>query len=904
MVDVNTGKIQEIKKLLSNSSVYFNKNEFIKIMQEFNEDEIISFFDDEMIKYLEKIDSYDILSYIFRVVPSTVQELIWSIIYCKKILLGLGTASDEELEQAIINKKFFNMQVLPKKERNGKFCYNPIKLRALEVLFKHIKSQNILDSLVNDKYFYMILLCCKKVSDNFYDYVNVRDLFENIINSDIYSLVDNKNKAAWLCQINCNCPKLLLPYDFRNIFDSSNSFTYYYRDHVKTLGSMINSKLYNLGIKGLKIDIDRETLDKLNLNEINILKSTGDNVVDQNLIDELLKEIVDKSFYDGTIFKKKYLDVAYLDFPVQKTIFKLVVGKAVGNPQYEEKVLNYLFGLLFKEEYDDTEKKYILLSLKNSIVNSDEETLSQLFKAPNDLKSIFFLRFNLTARNMDYLYGISVRQLMFINVKHINRIVKLLFDPEQDELSDSYSKAIKMYFVFGLEKTIEILSGKYPIDGTFTNNVCKLDVRNVSMKKEGNRFLPIINTDFNRFMFVANNINAAFDKDSALYYGWYYLYNNFESIKSECGGHVNLAQAETILREQVHNVKYELEPDCYRLDRILYLAGLGNKTPYSNEEIYDEICRIHRKQIKRVESTIPYVSGKLDNGWSYEVMRHEDAVAFVLGYKANCCIRTKDIAHNHLLHALLCENGRILLTFKPDGTIASFSPLKRNGEVLIANSIETIEKDNNWSSNIVEAFECGMKEIQRVSKESEEKNCIKVLTIGTSSLIKPNGESWPYNLPKPTILEKDDLVYADTDIYHKNLLVFYKDEKTNLSGLRYGKVKKKYLDPRKEIIFCVNDKNNLSLKMKAQKIIDSIRYTIWIDNGNNKEDFEKTNLKYFDLIVCNDDWYVFVDYYGLHYECLKDDFRAKNEMEAVIEVIQSYKNNKQDIKKLILDYNK
>ena len=61
MVDVNTGKIQEIKKILSNSFAYFNKNEFIKIMKEFNEDEIISFFDDDMVKYLEKIDSYDIL---------------------------------------------------------------------------------------------------------------------------------------------------------------------------------------------------------------------------------------------------------------------------------------------------------------------------------------------------------------------------------------------------------------------------------------------------------------------------------------------------------------------------------------------------------------------------------------------------------------------------------------------------------------------------------------------------------------------------------------------------------------------------------------------------------------------------------------------------------------------------
>ena len=86
---------------------------------------------------------------------------------------------------------------------------------------------------------------------------------------------------------------------------------------------------------------------------------------------------------------------------------------------------------------------------------------------------------------MGYLHGITVAQLMRINVKHINRIVQLVYDPENDELSDSYSKAIKMYLVFGLERTVELLSGKYPINKAFLDNVSRLEVDSILEFKVG-----------------------------------------------------------------------------------------------------------------------------------------------------------------------------------------------------------------------------------------------------------------------------------------------------------------------------------------------------------------------------------------------------------------------------------
>ena len=904
MVDVEINKVQEIKDYLLKSPTHFGGAKFTRMMRDLSNEEKIELFSDDILKRLERVVDYESMASVFRSVPVEVQELMWNSVHIQKVLLGIGTTSDQELRQIIINKKFFSMQELTKKDKKGKFYYNPTKLRALEVLLRYVKSPSILEQLHYNQYFHMIVLCGKKVPESFYTYLDEEKLFNEIVKSDIYRLFDTNGRRVWVQQINCNCSKLLLPPDVKSLFVPSTSFnTWFYGEDKKNLASMLHSKIYGLHSKGMKLDVSKDSLKKLNLQEINILKSDTNGVVDQDVVNQMLSEVIEDSLVDGSAFSTKYLDINNLHIPVQRAMFKIVVDKSLGNPQYENQILEYLYGLLFRTEFNDLEKRALLLSLKNALLYASEDTVGNLFTRPNDLKSVFFLRFNLTARDMNYLHGIDVRQLMKVNVKHVNKIVSFLHDSEQDELSDSYSKAIKMYLVFGLERTIELLSGKYPINKAFLDNVSRLDVSKVEMKAEGKKYLPVNHEEFNRFMFAANNINALFDEEAAISSSWYYLYNNFETIKDLCKGHITLGQAETILKEQVNTVRYDLEPDCYRLERILHEAGLGNKGHYSNEVIYDEMCNIHRKQVRRVESTIPYVKGTLPSGWSYEVMRHEAAIAYVLGYRASCCIRTKDIAHNHLLHALLCENGRILLTYKPDGTIASFSPLKRNGELLIANSIEAIEKDSGAIAPMVEAFETGMKEICRVTKATEEKGYIKVATIGTASSRKPEGEHWPLGIPTPTIYEKDDEVYKDTDCYHKSLHIFYKDEKANLRGMRYGEVEQKYLDPRKEILATTYDRENVLLQRKILKIIDSVRYTKWLDEGKSRESFEKTRLGYYNAIFCGEDWYVIFSYYGLQYECLDDDPRARKEMEATIAVINEYTRNKEDIRKLVLAYN-
>ena len=180
MVDVvfkDDNKIQEMKDYLSKSSTHFGGSKFTKMLKGFNAEEVFELFSDDILKKLEVVTDYDAMASVFRAVPAEVQEKMWFNKNIQKILLGLGTTSDQELNEIIINKKFFSMQDLAKKSKQWKFYYNPVKLRALEVLLRYIKSQNIKEQLYYNQYFYMILLCSKKVPDSFYTMFDVEKLF-------------------------------------------------------------------------------------------------------------------------------------------------------------------------------------------------------------------------------------------------------------------------------------------------------------------------------------------------------------------------------------------------------------------------------------------------------------------------------------------------------------------------------------------------------------------------------------------------------------------------------------------------------------------------------------------------------------------------------------------------------
>lgn len=412
------------------------------------------------------------------------------------------------------------------------------------------------------------------------------------------------------------------------------------------------------------------------------------------------------------------------------------------------------------------------------------------------------------------------------------------------------------------------------------------------MRKEGKKYLPVIDRRFINFMFAKpmenHFINMLKDQKNALYKYWYYLYNNYDYILEKCHNNITLKKVLIILDTEKYGINLgEITPDNYALKEEVFLENitLGNRTKYSNNEVFEEIIKIYDKMKQRRESSIPYVEGRTDYGYKYQMMRLNDHRIFEIGYRANCCIRTLDIAHKHLLHAALCRNGRILFIYNEEGSLAAFSPLKRNGNVLIANSIECIDKSSENRDRIAEAFREGMNEIVRITKESKEP--IHLVGIGEEAYLKPKTIPFPNEFQTPTIFEKQDEIYKDTDKYHKKLEIVYMDNNFDLKDIESKDPETSYMDPREEvqyIDFSINQETQD--KTNAINRINAINYA-------TSEEYVPMNRYMLKEAYYTKDWYIATTQEGI--------IGAYLEQEEAKEEYESYRNriSKKEPKKVL-----
>lgn len=905
-------EIDRIKEKLK-IEPYLEKKKLYPIFKSSTPEEIDEIFSDEEIlrKIVHNKDN-TIMPMAFRYGGNNTQERLWQDSNNQKRLLGIGSIDDETLLNTVRENKFYHSTELEKKKKAGRFYFSKEGMRIFELFMRTIKSQAILDSLPSNIYYQMIILFSKKVPTQTISRINIPEFFYATVNGPLYPLATPKAKTDFCNFLNGYETTLLLPPDYLQIFTETKMFNYAYdTSDKKSLGHLLKNKVYLLKKEEKKFELTSAFLFSLSIREFMVLMDADKNVVDQEKLKEILIEFISKAIEDESILSSKYIDFEWLQSDNYFSIFQTIV-KVMTSGEKCESLLSYLFDKLFQEHYTEEEKKEIYPLLKNCLLNANKQTICSLFFRPTDLKSMFFVRYGLSSRYMDYLNGISPMQILRLNVKHINKLASFLEDETQDEISDIYSKAIKLYCAVGLERAVAILEGTYgKVTKQFLDNVSKLIVKDSELKRNGRKYEPIPHPGFSIFLFQSGQVNHLFDK-SNMAKSWYYLFNQFDELKELCHGHLTFPKVEIILKEKLNTVNYPIPPNCHSLEDVIGEIGIGNKTKHSNNEIYAESIRILEQQLKRTTSSIPYVEGKLRNGYRFETMKLHDVIGYVLGYRASCCIRVLDIAHKHLLHALLCESGRILIIYDSDNNPVAFSPLKRNGELLIANSIELIAKSQHFSdqnlfdksiSAIQDAFMEGIMAIINRSKEEEEKEFIKVATIGRESYNKPESTQWPSDIPTPTILEKKDPIYRETDEYHKQLNILYQEPKCFLSSLVYGKSKIHYQDPRASIQACdFKNEGDYLNQQKALNVVNGINYELLSEE--EKKDFKRLQPHGIECIFFAEDWYVVVTTQHLiDNKCLSYDERAKKEMNATIALVKEAIATK-GVKQLVLSMQK
>ena len=852
-------KINKLSKLYN----YFEGKTAIKILSSMSEEEKQIVLSDPTVQQtILRIDDVDVLRTIFRKSPAFFQEVMFS---------------NEKVQDILIApKKSLKRKELFENYNKRDYVFSEDNLRQLEVFLHTIKSPKVYEQLVESKFFQRIVALCfeKQLKKSFFRGIDEVKLFYNIVNDDEIFKTRAPRRRNIIKIFNNVSDHILLPDDYDKIIDKPSDF--------------IRSKRW-ISKEFEKVYIDKRTLSLFSTEMIEELLEF-ENVDDEFIKDFLKNDIIPTIKENNYDFNKIFAHLLNGHYDCFKGIdfiyFNVIIEECEKNDIIKKKFIDFIYGIICNtQDLNENETAIIkdVLYKRISSNNISKSEYKKLFYSPDSLKTIFYLKFGKTSRRMDYLNGISFKQIMYLNVKHINQILKLLDLENEDEISNIYSYAIKLYLTFGLERTLKILNGDYGnLNRSFFDNISALNVSSVNLVKEGNKYIPNISNEFINFMFSNPKSNHFIDMlnnpASELNKYWSYLYNNFEELKEKCHNVMTLKKLNIIFKQlsPARDIS-DVSPDNYKLSEndILNDVCLGNKTRKSNEEIYKMILDIYEQMKRRIESSIPYIKGEAASGYSYEMMKLNDPIAFTLGYKGNCCIRTNDIAHNHLLHATLCRNGRILLIYDKFHELAGFVPLKRNGEVLIANSIECLHKKKNEKA--IEAFSEAIKDIVLTSQSNpDEIPPINLVCIGTEAYARPNGAPFPKDIQMPTIYEKNDPTYRNTDVYHRDLTIIYKNPKLDLHSIKYGNPKCSYQDPRNSILSCDFHNSSEPEKEAALKIINAVRYA-----NSDLEDLENFRLcRRYGLNQCiyNDDWYILTTYDGNIYgEYLKYDERAEKE---------------------------
>lgn len=836
----------------------YKTKKLINTLKKLTDEQIDIMVDSSVIEFISNLDVNTINS-IFRNANANMQNKLWTNDKIQRILI-LGTTNLDS------------------------FISTEQTIRNLENLNKVIKSQAIKDQIYCNKYLIYIVMKSDKIENRFFNSFDLKKVFDAVIQSEEFNSLKADKQLRVIEKLNGYTKEILLPPDFRKRYKNIESILFI--SDVDKIDSDILEQLTEEEL--FFLDYINKNVDNNNALKRYILDSVGTN---GKSFEELFADIKKK---EESIREKIRNNFRCQDFyrrvTLEEKIYHILLNE-VHEELIKEKLLKYLLCRILKNSSIDPEKMYNTLkrNLNNGLISyRDIKCLTDNYdEAMKDMRLMFYLKFNIALLNARYLHGITVEQLSKVNVKHINKLVKFLEDKTQDELSAIYGVCIKMYFIFGYERSIDILSGNFgQYNRIFLDNVAKTDVTRIEMQAEGNKFLPIIDKRFINFMFETPKNNHFIDmfnnKDSELYKTWYYLYNNYDEVLEKCHNEITLKKVNAILETEKYDIDRKIiTPDNYLLNNSSFLENiiLGNKTQYSNNEVLRKIVQIYSQMKQRVESSIPYVKGVSTSGYTYEVMKLDDIQIFELGYKANCCIRTLDIAHNHLLHAALCRNGRVLIIYDKLGDVAAFSPLKRNGNVLIANSIECVNKAEGINTySISNAFKEGTKKIVEVTKQSREP--INLVCIGSESSLKPDTTPFPNEYPTPTIFEKDDEAYRNTDVYHKTLDVVYKDSDFDFKNIKSKNPDVSYMDPRDEIKFVdfLESRYNNNSE-KVLDVINSINYSV--DPSN----YIPMNKYFIRRVYYSKDWYIAETREGIIGNCLENDFRAREEFNSYMELL-------------------
>lgn len=577
------------------------------------------------------------------------------------------------------------------------------------------------------------------------------------------------------------------------------------------------------------------------------------------VVDGCLLEIND----DTSIFSNEYVKNL-------KELKSMIANKSVGreNDIYKKHFklfCNYLVNEKIVDSINENNCKDIEIYFNHIIKGAN---LSDLKRFNNMKKVILFNRVGKSEFFNPEEF--SEEQLRKYNVKEHKMLYKR-YEQKKYELFSYKSLTLKLLLLFGYKRAEYILSligNELPVLEHLVGNV---DVSNIVIDDRGN---PVLNNKIINLLFKDQEHKRIElmlkNKENDLYKYFPRIFNEWEMIKvNEKDKSLNCIVEYLKSDDICVCVKY------YRLKGLFKYIGCKN-------EIVKETLNLHDKMIRRISSTIPRVSGKV-NEYTYEILKLDDMEGLTVGNKTNCCFTVKGNAYSSLIHSLTNKNGRILVV-KKDGKLVAHSWLWRNGNVLCLDNVETDLKEINF----IDVYEKFAADILDLSLQEEgEETCLSNVMMGRTSFDKKilGLEKYPMFVLKGDEIDvKRDIVVDKLPFVEgQDLYSDAKKRQVLIKGdgdFKFYDCDYDYLDEREDVLFydCCNE----NYVDEINDTINALRY-LKFESENKLDSFKLIDVEDYKKAWCNKDWFILVDKkdnvekYSLFY-----DQRCKNEIKNIL----------------------
>ena len=770
--------------------------------------------------------------------------------------------------QRIYNKEFMDFLLEKYIDKINEF-----KPRELLTFIRYIEDIDVYRKFINDHY----------------DKLNIA--FNNI---QEYDLKD------YLSETNSQKQEILISNFFENIIKKQNINKIIYKIRPNIIIDLYNQ--------------NKEIFNTLTLNDwIKVCSKTkifnDDFVTILNTFEiDNIEELFDTKFYVSYWHKESVLPLRYIETKYRNNIKPKGVLEEIDvtTSIFSEKYLRNLSELkemLKNNTISKNDKWYkqhlsnFILFLKNqniinNIENNNFKEIEKLFYRivmGNSITILYELSsieeitiFNRLGQIDFKVEDFTVEQLENYNVKQHKQLCKK-FEKSEWHFRSYKNLILKLSFMVGFNKSKVLLEidDSIPVLEHLVGNV---DVKNIVLDKHGN---PILNTKLINLLFSDKDYSRIKEmlanKDNDLYKYFPRIFSEWEMIQMN-----DKDKSLSTIIDFLKADEISLPPKYYRLEGLFKFIGCRNS-------IVNETLLLHDQMIERIYSTIPRIKGNKDE-YSYEILRLDDMQAISVGNKTDCCFTVLGNGYSCLKHALINNNGRILVIKKGDDVLAH-SWVWRNGDLLCLDNIEISKK-----IKFVDFFDIYLQiadELIKTSYQNEGlRGCIKNITIGFTNFDKEikGIEEYPCIIANTCDLEDKDFG-SRLGINRKFIDVLpqpiepvgYSDSKNvqyliRGSGIfNLGQSYFKYIDERKEILHYLSDESCGEETIKQiNKILNALIY-IKRQKNNELESYRVIDIKTLKEVYCNDDWYV-IRYLDGQIETFNNslDERANTEINSVV----------------------